>query len=273
MNIEWYGWKRDLPDFRDWRYTRGVTGKRVGPLPPKVDLRASGFLPPVYDQGPLGSCTAQALCTLFFYVNKQDTGLSLLTSRLFLYYEERKEEGTVWSDSGAMIRTGIKVMVSTGNCNEYLWPYKIDRFSENPDPICYKSASKHQSTAYRSVSQNMDDLRSCLAEGFPYVGGIAIYDSFESDAVARTGMVPMPGINERLLGGHAVTFVGYDDASRRFIVQNSWGDDWGDKGFFYLPYDYCTNLDLADDFWMIHNVEIPTDDPVPEPPEPFGPIP
>lgn len=262
MEIEWYGWKRDLPDFRDLKYSLGVSGRRVIALPPKVDLRESGRLPPVYSQGPLGSCTAQALCTLFFYVNRQDNGLALLASRLFLYYEERKAEGTVFSDAGAMIRSGIKVMVKVGSCNEQLWPYQIDRFSEEPDPICYASASKHQSTVYRSLYPDVTEMRACLAEGFPFVGGIAVYDSFESDAVAQTGLMPMPSPTERLLGGHAITFVGYDDAVRRFIVQNSWGTDWGDKGFFYLPYDYAVNKDLADDFWMIHNVERPTDEPV-----------
>lgn len=256
MEIKWYGWKPDVPDKRDWKYSLGVTGKLIE-APPKVDLRASGFLPPVYTQGDLGSCTAQSLCALFFYVNKMQTGLSLLTSRLFLYYNERVEESTVQSDAGAMIRTGIKTMIQQGNCNEYLWPYDITKFAQKPPDVCYASASKHQSTVYRSVSRTLVDMRGCLAEGYPFVGGISVYDSFESDEVAKTGIVPMPGPGESLLGGHAVIFVGYDDTTKMFTAQNSWGTDWGDKGCFYVPYDFMTDPDLADDLWMVHDVEKP----------------
>jgi C1A family cysteine protease len=94
-------------------------------------------------------------------------------------------------------------------------------------------------------------MKACLASGYPFIFGFTVYDSFESDAVAKTGIVPMPSKTELVLGGHAVMAVGYDDSKKWFIVRNSWGEDWGDKGYFYIPYDYLTNKNLASDFWTI----------------------
>ena len=98
-------------------------------------------------------------------------------------------------------------------------------------------------------------MRSCLSDGCPFIFGFSVYESFESDAVAATGIVPMPGKTETCLGGHAVMAVGYDDSKQWIIVRNSWGPDWGDKGYFYLPYAYITNNNLADDFWTIRLVK------------------
>lgn len=81
--------------------------------------------------------------------------------------------------------------------------------------------------------------------------GFTVYESFESQDVASTGVVPMPGTDEQALGGHAVVGVGYDDSQQRFIVRNSWGDAWGMKGYFTIPHDYLANRDLSDDFWAI----------------------
>ena len=94
-------------------------------------------------------------------------------------------------------------------------------------------------------------MRSCLAAGFPFVFGFSVYESFESPEVAKTGVVPMPSGNEQLLGGHAVLCVGYDDASARFLVRNSWGTGWGMAGYFTIPYDYLADRDLSDDFWTL----------------------
>jgi C1A family cysteine protease len=98
-------------------------------------------------------------------------------------------------------------------------------------------------------------MRTCLADGFPFVFGFTVYENFESRQVARTGVLNMPQQAERVVGGHAVMAVGYIDAAKRFIVRNSWGTAWGKKGYFSMPFDYLVDSDLAADFWTIRLVE------------------
>jgi C1A family cysteine protease len=247
-----YGWIRDLPDQRDrkFRLLRGTEASTV--FPSSVDLRP--HCAPVYDQGELGSCTANAIAAaLEFDAARQ--GLPVNTpSRLFIYYNERALEGTVSSDSGAQIRDGIKSVAQWGDCPETEWPYDINQFATQPPQSCYSDAAKHLALDYESLDQDLNDLRGCLAAGFPFVFGFTVYQSFESNAVAQTGIVPLPRWFERPLGGHAVMAVGYDDASSRFTVRNSWGPGWGDQGYCYFPYAYMTGR-LSSDFWTIRTVE------------------
>jgi len=187
---------------------------------------------------------------------KQGQPNSFLPSRLFIYYNERSMEGTVNSDSGAMIRDGIKSIANMGVCPEKMWPYNIGKFTKKPSSTCYKEAMKHQAVSYQRLVQSSSQMKGCLASGYPFVFGITVYESFESPAVAKTGAVPMPGSGEKVLGGHAILGVGYDDSKQRFIVMNSWGTGWGDKGFFTIPYAYLTDSDLAADFWTVRLVEV-----------------
>ena len=108
---------------------------------------------------------------------------------------------------------------------------------------------------YQRISRDLEQIRGCLASGFPFVFGFSVFDSFESTAVATSGAVPMPKPTERLLGGHAVLAVGYDDAARRFWARNSWGPAWGTAGYFTMPYDYLLDANLSDDFWSITLVQ------------------
>jgi C1A family cysteine protease len=251
--IQRYGWVPDLPDHRDHRY-EPATEQLHRALPPGVDLRQQ-CPAEIYDQGQLGSCTANAIAAAFeFDLLKQ--GLSdFMPSRWFIYYNERAIEGTVDSDSGAMIRDGIKSVAKQGVCSEDVWPYDVDEFTRRPPKRCYSEALHHQVTSYQRVTQSLDQMRSCLSVGHPFVFGFTVYDSFESDEVAQTGVVSMPGPDEAMLGGHAVLAVGYDDSAARFLVRNSWGPDWGDGGYFTMPYDYLTNRGLASDFWALNTVE------------------
>ena len=126
--------------------------------------------------------------------------------------------------------------------------------ARKPDTTCYREARDHQLTAYARL-ETVEEMHACLADGFPFVFGFSVYESFESATVARTGVAPMPRRNEKLLGGHAVLAVGYDDARKRFLVRNSWGTGWGMKGYFTLPYDYLGDRNLSDDFWTIRRQE------------------
>ena len=214
----------------------------------------------MYDQGQLGSCTANAISGAHeFEQLQQDAAAAFMPSRLFIYYNERDIEHTVSQDSGAMIRDGIKSVVKQGVCPEADWPYVLARFTQEPSKRCYQEALDHQVVSYRRLVQNLNQMKGCLASGYPFVFGFSVYESFESAAVARTGKVPMPKSGESMLGGHAVMAVGYNDANQCFIVRNSWGAKWGAKGYCFMPYAYLTDADLASDFWTIRIVEIPTD--------------
>jgi len=247
------GWKPDVPDFRD-RVLELPSHQRAS-LPPKVDLRpAENF--EVYDQGHLGSCTANAIGGAFHFAMVQE-GLKQdwRPSRLFVYYNERDMEGTVAQDSGAAIRDGIKSVNTLGVCSEIMWPYNEDTFTSKPSPACYQAALQDRAISYSRVYQSEEDLKGVLADGYPFVFGFMVYSSFMSQEVAKTGEMPWPAENEKLCGGHAVMAVGYDDEKKVFIVRNSWGEGWGDKGYFYMPYEYMTNPELVHDIWTIMFVE------------------
>jgi len=219
-------------------------------LPSKVDLRP--HCPPVYDQGNLGSCTANGIAgAIEFDRMKQKLQPAFTPSRLFIYYNERVIEGTVNSDSGAQIRDGIKVVAKKGDCPETEWPYDISQFTHKPSAQCYKDARKYKAIQYQRLVQRVNQLKGCLASGYPFVYGFTVYDSFESGSVAKTGVVPMPAPGEQVLGGHCVLAVGYDDSQHRFLARNSWGPDWGIAGYFTMPYAYLTDTSLSSDFWTI----------------------
>ncbi|HWB95697.1 MAG TPA: C1 family peptidase [Bryobacteraceae bacterium] len=247
-----YGWVPDLPDQRDHLYAAPAATLSV--LPPSVDLRSQ--CPAVYDQGQLGSCTANAIGAAIQF-NQMKQGLqSFVPSRLFIYYNERVIEHTVNSDSGAQIRDGIKSVAKQGACREEpTWPYDISKFAEKPPKAAYDEALHNKVLQYQRITHIANQMKGCLASGYPFIFGFTVYESFESEEISKTGILQMPGSSEQVVGGHAVLAVGYSDASQRFIVRNSWGPDWGQKGYFTMPYAYLTNSDLADDFWTIRQVQ------------------
>jgi C1A family cysteine protease len=250
--VKRFGWTPDLPDARDFMYSapEGVLTK----LPTKVDLRGTK-MPKVYDQGELGSCTANAIGAAFEFGQLKQGEKDFMPSRLFIYYNERAVEGTIDTDSGAMIRDGMKSISKLGVCTEDTWPYDIPRFTEKPPAKAYTEAKKHQALVYRRVLGQLHQMQGCLAQGYPFVFGFSVYESFMSPEVAKTGKVPLPPRGEQLLGGHAVLAVGYDDSIQSFIVRNSWGPKWGIKGYCEMPYGYLTDPQLARDFWAVYTVE------------------
>jgi len=246
-----YGWVPDLPDSRDHLYAAPVGVVQAMPL--KVDLRR--YCPPVYNQGQLGSCTANAIAAAVEFDRRKQKLKDFMPSRLFIYYNERVMEHTVDSDSGAMIRDGIKSVAQQGDCPESEWPYAIAQFRTKPPKKCYADALKYKAVLYQRVTQTLSQLKGCLASGFPFVFGFTVYESFESAQVAKTGHASLPQAGDKVVGGHAVLAVGYDDSKQWFIIRNSWGDKWGIQGYFTLPYAYVTEDNLADDFWTIRVVQ------------------
>jgi len=245
-----FGWKRDLPDPRDFKFK----AIKAIPLPKSVDLRKD--CPVVYDQGELGSCTANALGGAYQFEQIKQKQEDFIPSRLFIYYNERVIEGTVNEDAGAMIRDGIKTMVKDGVCPEKMWPYKIWKFKKQPHKKCYTEALNNQVLEYRRITPHtLYEVKQALYEGSPISFGFMIFESMMSEQVARTGIVPVPSNRERPMGGHAVLAVGYDDEKDALLVRNSWGKNWGLDGYFWLPYHFVTEPNMSADYWTIRMVE------------------
>jgi C1A family cysteine protease len=253
IKIAGYGWLPDLPDHRDQHFS--PAGHVLTALPPKVDLRPD--CPPVLNQGQkIGSCTAHAVCNAHRYNQMQESSEHFLPSRLFVHYNARVMIGTQRQNHGAQIRDAIKSIAQQGVCHESAWPYKPAKYATKPTPAAYRQALQHRALRYHRIQQDLNHLRACLAEGFPFVLGLTVYESFESDKVGSSGRLEMPRKKESLVGGHAVLAVGYDDRLQRFTVMNSWGRDWGKHGYFTVPYSYLLESNLAADFWTIRNVAV-----------------
>ena len=215
--------------------------------------------PPVYEQGTLGSCTAEASIAAIEFDLKQ-AGHDVMLSRLFAYYNGRATEDSIQSDCGCQLVDVITGLAQYGAPPESDWPYSDTNpgpFSIKPPDAIYQSALKHKVISYQRVDQNLMQMKMCIAAGFPFAFGFVAFESFESDEVAVTGILNLPAPDEECMGGHAVLCVGYDDATQRFTIRNSWGDAWGQKGYFTMPYAYMLDPHLANDFWTIRSVMIP----------------
>jgi C1A family cysteine protease len=259
-----FGWKPDPPDHRDLTYSAPLL--RLASLPAKADLRSK--CPPVYDQGQIGSCTANAIAGAIQYQRTAEGDQpDFVPSRLFIYYNERVIEHSVPYDAGAYIRDGMKSVNQLGVPPEDEWPYSDKGYPKNPDdprfergapaakkPTArvYRSAAKYKVSSYARLGQLLPQLKGCLADGRPFVFGFSVYENF-FDANGKPRITtPMPSGGQ--VGGHAVMAVGYDDARSVFIVRNSWGPANQDKGYFYMPYAYVTEPSLSSDFWTIRMV-------------------
>jgi len=250
-----YGWRQSNPDARDLIHQPPIPVD----LPTVVDMRLS--CPPVYDQGPLGSCTAQAACGAFEFDLLRQGLTDFTPSRLFEYYNSRILSHDVHADNGSTCRDANKALAKYGVCPESLWPYDTGMVLHEPTRSDYKAALPQRISQYASVPQNLLAMKATLSGGLTFQIGFTVYDSFESDEVAQSGIVPMPDLSsEEVLGGHAVLVVGYADSfvhpggevlTNVFLVRNSWGADWGLAGYFAMPYAYFTDRRLAGDLWVI----------------------
>jgi C1A family cysteine protease len=264
--IRRYGWKPDFPDQRDQFFTasRGIQQA----LPPNFDLTVVdpriNF--PIYDQGQIGSCTANALAAAVQY-DRIKLGLApdFVPARLFIYYNERGIENTIPIDSGAYLRDGMKTLQNQGVCPESDWPYvpTPPLADGGPFPVgsppatqppqrAYNDAANYTIVSYQAVQQNLSQLQATLVSGFPFVFGFSVYQSW---ADTDSTIIPLPSNDDAVVGGHAVLVVAYDNATGLFKFRNSWGPGEGENGYFYMPYAYITNPSLANDFWVINSVK------------------
>jgi C1A family cysteine protease len=240
-----------LPDHRDFKFIASVA---TASLPASVDLRPQFPMVP-FDQGRLGSCVAQATAAAIQFDRYKQKKISYTPSRLFIYYNARALQGQVNEDAGTTVTSAMKTVNHDGACSESNWTYNIAKFAVKPSAKAYREALKAQVVAYYRLNNTLDEMKTCLASGFPFVCGVTVYGSFISHTTAVSGDVPIPSKTEPLLGGHAILIVGYDDATGKFIGRNSWGTNWGKQGYFTIPYEYLTNPSLAWDFWVIKAVE------------------
>lgn len=248
MNYK-YNWKRSVKKDSD-KYVSFP----VSDLDKSLDLTMTYKFPAIYNQGQLGSCTANSICAAYcFDVLNYETGVDFSPSRLYLYYKERELENDTPDDSGASITDGLTVLQKNGVCSETKWPYVIEKFTDKPTIDCDDEAKNHMCIDGRRVRPTLIELKNCLRNKFPFVFGFDVYESFQQ--LPPDFVVPMPQPNEKLLGGHAVIAVGYDDDKQLFKIRNSWGETWGDQGHFYMPYEYMTNDKLCDDFWIVSKVK------------------
>ena len=254
------GGKRDTPDARD--VSKNYEQHQIPSVDehPVVDLRQ--YILKIYDQDTLESCTSCVLCGAYgLELKKQSEGSKVFhyfdCSRLFLYYNSRKFDDDTDNNVGVSIRNVFKAFKNTGVCEEGLWPYNKQKYTEKPPPECYTNAAGNTVCHYARLDQNMHQFRACLKEGYPFAFGFEVYDSFRDLNNKKDGLMVLPSeeeIRTKVPGLHAVLAVGYDETKQCIIVLNSWGPKFGDNGYFYMPYSYITDSSRAFDFWKIENV-------------------
>lgn len=243
-------WKPSPYDSRDLETERPLKLTAVK-IPVKFELPIQV---PIYDQKTLGSCTSNSGCVCYRYEVRERLK-DFEPSRLFLYYNTRVLEGTQNEDSGAYIRDVFKSLSKSGLAAEKTWPYDINKFTQQPPTEAFDEGRKHLVTKYAKVKQTRLDIQSVLLSGACVSFGFTVYESFMSGKWAsKTGKMPIPKKGEEILGGHAVTIIGWDNRRKSFLIQNSWGESWGQNGKFWMPYTFLLDSDMANDFWCIEEI-------------------
>ncbi len=256
------GWVKQQPDRRDLKFQ--PSHEVMQALPPSADLTAG--MGPVLDQLSLGSCGPNSIDSLIMFDQQKQGLIQRSVSRLFVYYQTRVLMNTVGQDSGVDNRTMLKALAQFGYCDENLDPYNISAFTQAPPPAAVVAAAQNKVVNYSAVPQTLDGMKGCVASGFPFLFGFSVYESFEGQQASKTGIIPLPGPSESLLGGHDVTPCGFSDVQKpgmkagnvwpanTFRFKNSWNPGWGDMGFGYFPYAYMTDPNLSGDFWVINAI-------------------
>lgn len=258
--IKGYGWIPDLPNIHDCRLVKEkLFEKRDGkPLPSSTSNRISPYMPPIWDQGNLGSCTAHAAARLFEFEARKQGLVDFSPSRLLIYYDSRAMEHTIKQDAGAQVRDAIASLTKYGACPEELWPYVVSKFAKAPPTKARRAAKKNLALSTARVPRDAQSMKAVLASEHLIDIGFTVYESFESDQVSQTGILQLPKFGEEVEGGHSVAIADYDDSlydgEGGVIIANSWGDDWGQEGYFTMPWTYLLNSNLSDDFWCVTEV-------------------
>lgn len=224
----------DPVDQRDRKYTLKNTQIRA-----EVDLRK--WSSPVKDQGTLGSCVSHSLTSCYELMMKKSSTENLVDlSRLFSYYHTRVIEKTVSQDAGVFYtRNALKAAANYGICDETLWPYNIEKFNQQPTPECYLDAFGRRINSYESVD-SLQEAVEVLNDGIPMMFAIYVYESFLT-LDSENSTISMPTAYEYNLGGHSVAALGYSIEDRKFLIKNSFGVNWGDNGYCWMPFDYFDN--------------------------------
>jgi C1A family cysteine protease len=249
-----YGWKPARPDFRDCHlayHERLKPHERVAKLPQSMNLVS--VMPEIWDQGQEGCCTGHGTASVIMRARKIHGWPYHMLSRQFLYFNGRLAEGDTDQDAGASVRDVVAGSQQYGVPAECNWQYLSTNITAMPSPTAYAAAAEWKISNYAAIN-TLDDMLNCLASRHPFVFGFTVYDSFESDQTAATGIMTMPGTNEQIIGGHCVAGVGYDSSREMLLCRNSWGTAWGIPsipGHFWMPFAYATNQNLASDFWTV----------------------
>jgi len=277
-----FGWIRDLPSISD--YT--VDHAKVKPLLAKVSGAGSATVPvalatnadlraycsPIENQGTIGACTAHAAVGMVEYYQRRAFGKHVDGSRLFLYKVTRNLLG--WTgDTGGYLRTAMEALAMFGVPPEQYWPYDTTKFDVEPTAFLYALADNFEATSYYRLDPSgttkaalLAAIKTNLAAGLPAMFGFTVYGSYTQASVVNQGAIPYPVAGEKVVGGHAVMAVGYDDAkviknsgsstgtTGALLIRNSWGTGWGAGGYGWLPYAYVLN-GLATDWWTLISQE------------------
>lgn len=235
------GWVKQEKDKRDFKFN--ISQKLV--LQKTFSLL--NLMPAIYDQGNLGSCVGNGVTALLEY-HLMLKGKDFLPSRLFAYYNARIDK---LNDTGATIRDGVKAVFNFGIFHESIWQYDITKFAEQPSKISYEDAKLYKALKYESVLQDEYSIKAAISLGKPVVFGMLLKQSFENQETAQTGIYKPKG---QIIGGHCMVIIGYDDDKKYFTVRNSWGENWGDKGYCYIPYKEIINKKIASDFCVIDSI-------------------
>jgi C1A family cysteine protease len=249
------GYKMSAPSPDVKRYqSKRLPGAQI---PAKVDLRS--YMTAVEDQKQTNSCVANAVAGAYEYlVKRHQEDEAYDVSRLFIYYNARRlEDPKNIEDEGSIVAKAIDGLHKFGACSEETWPFDEASVNEKPSDDAYSEAKEFLVEDYAAVPVDLDAWKTALAENNPIVFGIKLFGSFDKQRKKGFVSTPQPAEAGRgSHGGHAMLCVGYSDPDQLFIVRNSWGNDWGDAGYCYIPYDYMMNEDYNfGDSWTIHRLE------------------